>query len=116
VGGVFGLLAGAAFLWVPSVGPLVVTGSLAEALLGGVEGAVVGAATAGLLGWRVGRGIAHESLLKYEEAVRAGKFLLVVHGIPEAATEARDILAGSPAGHLDQHAPELVTDLYQPAK
>ena len=37
VGGIFGLLVGAAFLWVPGVGPLVVAGSLTAALLGGVE-------------------------------------------------------------------------------
>ena len=40
VGGIFGLLVGAAFLWVPGVGPLIVAGSLASAVLGGVEGAV----------------------------------------------------------------------------
>ena len=42
VGGIFGLLVGAAFLWVPGVGPLVVAGSLASMLLGGIEGAVAG--------------------------------------------------------------------------
>src|SRR5262249_37985478 len=57
VGGVFGLLVGAAFLWVPGVGPLVVAGSLASALLGGLEGAVGGAASAGLLGWLMSLGI-----------------------------------------------------------
>jgi hypothetical protein len=31
VGGIFGLLVGAAFLWVPGVGPLIVAGSLASA-------------------------------------------------------------------------------------
>lgn len=37
MGGIFGLLVGAAFLWVPGVGPLVVAGSMTAALLGGVE-------------------------------------------------------------------------------
>src|SRR5215469_3996985 len=57
VGGIFGLLVGAAFLWVPGVGPLIVAGSLSSALLGGVEGAVAGAATTGLLGWLMSLGI-----------------------------------------------------------
>src|SRR6516165_3458206 len=48
LGGIFGLLVGAAFLWVPGVGPLVVAGSLASALLGGLEGAVGGAALSGV--------------------------------------------------------------------
>src|SRR5262245_27217912 len=49
VGGIFGLLIGSAFLWVPGVGPLVVAGSLVAALAGGVEGAVAGAAVGGIL-------------------------------------------------------------------
>ena len=32
VGGIFGLLVGSAFLWVPGVGPLIIAGSLAAAL------------------------------------------------------------------------------------
>src|SRR5258708_20450100 len=51
VGGIFGLLTGAAFLWVPGVGPLVVAGSLASALLGGLEGAAAGAATTAVPAW-----------------------------------------------------------------
>jgi hypothetical protein len=116
VGGIFGLLVGAAFLWVPGVGPLVVAGSLAAVLLGGAEGAVAGAAASGLLGWLIGLGISREKILKYEEAVRAGKYLVVAHGTPEAVTTAQEILTGSPAEHLDQHAPALATDLPQPVK
>jgi hypothetical protein len=106
VGGLFGLLVGAAFLWVPGVGPLVVAGSLAAMLLGGVEGAVAGAAVSGLLGWLLGLGISREKILKYEEAVKAGKFLVVVHGPAEAIETAREILADSGAEYLDVHAPE----------
>src|SRR6516225_188040 len=49
VGGIFGLLVGAAFLWVPAVGPVIVAGSLSAALMGGVEGALAGAALGGIL-------------------------------------------------------------------
>jgi hypothetical protein len=106
VGGIFGLLVGAAFLWVPGVGPLVVAGSLAAVLLGGVEGAVAGAAASGLLGWLLGLGISREKILKYEAAVRAGKFLVIARGPADAAERGRAILAGSGAEQLDQHAPE----------
>src|SRR5215468_9423951 len=41
-GGIFGLLVGAALMWIPGVGPVVVAGSLASALLGGMEGALAG--------------------------------------------------------------------------
>ena len=105
MGGIFGLLVGAAFLWVPGVGPLVVAGSLASVLLGGVEGAAAAAAVSGLLGWLFALGISKEKILKYEEAVKAGKFLVVAHGPAEAVAQARAILADSGAEHVDLHAP-----------
>jgi hypothetical protein len=43
------LLVGAAFVWVPGFGPLLVAGLLTAAILGGVEGVVAGAAGGGLL-------------------------------------------------------------------
>jgi len=106
VGGIFGLLAGAAFLWLPGVGPLVVAGSLAAVLLGGVEGAAAGAALSGVLGWLFSLGVSREKILKYEEAVRAGKFLVVAHGTADDVERARQILAPSAAEQLDTHAPE----------
>ncbi len=105
VGGIFGLVVGAAFLWVPGVGPLVVAGSLASMLLGGVEGAVAGAAATGVLGWLIGLGISKEKILKYEEAIKGGKFLVIAHGPEDAVKKAREILGGSKAEQLDLHAP-----------
>jgi hypothetical protein len=105
VGGIFGLLVGAAFLWVPGVGPLVVAGPLASVLLGGIEGAVAGATTYGILGWLMGLGIAKDKVLKYEKAVKSGKFLLIAHGSAADVRKARDILSASAAEHLEIHAP-----------
>src|SRR6516165_5651310 len=92
VGGIFGVLVGAAFLWVPGVGPLIVAGSLSSALLGGVEGAVAGAAFTGLLGWLASLGISKQHILKYEESVKAGRYLVIAHGSPEDVKKARGIL------------------------
>jgi hypothetical protein len=105
VGGIFGLLAGAAFLWVPGVGPLVVAGSLASALLGGLEGAVAGAATTGLLGWLMSLGISKQHILKYEQLVKAGKYLLIAHGSPADAAKAKEILTPTKPAELDVHGP-----------
>src|SRR5580658_8857508 len=63
VGGIFGALVGAAFIWVPGVGPLIVAGSLASALLGGIEGAVAGAAFSGMLGWLASLGISKQHII-----------------------------------------------------
>jgi hypothetical protein len=103
VGGIFGPLAGAAFLWVPGVGPLVVAGSLASALLGGVEGAVAGAATTGVLGWLFSLGIGKQHILKYEQSVRAGKYLVIAHGSPDDVNRAKQVLAGTKPAELNVH-------------
>jgi hypothetical protein len=105
VGGIFGLLVGAAFLWVPGVGPLIVAGSLASAMLGGLEGAVAGAATAGVLGWLTSLGISRQHILKYQESVQAGQYLVIAHGSPEEVQKARLVLTKTEPTQLDLHAP-----------
>jgi hypothetical protein len=78
VGGIFGLLAGAAFIWVPGFGPLLVAGSFAAILLGSiVEGVAAGTAGGGLLGALVGWGVSKQHILKYEEHLKSGKYLLI---------------------------------------
>ena len=81
---------------------------MADNLVVGVcpTSALAGAAASGLLGWLFGLGNSQEKILKYEEAVKAGKFLIVAHGPADAVEQAREILAGSGAEHLDLHAPE----------
>ncbi|MCA9953607.1 MAG: DUF1269 domain-containing protein [Ardenticatenaceae bacterium] len=92
VGGLFGILIGAAFIWVPGFGPLFIAGPLAAALLGGAEGAVAGAAGGGLLGALFGLGVSKQQIVKYEETLKAGKFMLVAHGSLEELELARTLL------------------------
>jgi hypothetical protein len=103
VGGLFGLLVGAAFIWVPGVGPLVVAGSLASVLLGTLEGAVAGAAASGLLGWLLSLGISKQHILKYEECVKAGKYLVVAHGSAADTKKAQALLAGTKPEEVNAH-------------
>jgi hypothetical protein len=103
VGGLFGLLVGAAFIWAPGFGPLLVAGPLAAVLLGGVEGAVVGAAGGGLLGVLVGWGVSKQHILKYEEKVKSGKYLVIAHGDAELVSKAHTILEGTDVDELAVH-------------
>jgi hypothetical protein len=88
-GGLFGLLAGAAFLWVPGLGPLVVLGPLVTGLLGALEGGALD----GLLGAILGKQIEDKRLLKYQADLKAGKWLVTVHGTPQELGTARRVMA-----------------------
>jgi hypothetical protein len=104
LGGIFGLLVGAAFLWVPGIGPVIVAGSLSAALAGGVEGALAGAALGGILSGLAAWGISKQHILKYEEIVKAGKFLVVAHGSADDVAKAKQILSGTAPSQLNTHA------------
>jgi hypothetical protein len=104
--GAFGLLAGAVSAWIPGLGHLSVAGPLATALLGllgGIEGTVAGAAWGGVLGGLLGWAVSRQHLLKYEEHLRAGKYLVIAHGSAEEVEQARHILHHSGAEELNLH-------------
>lgn len=103
VGGLFGLLIGAAFLWVPGFGPLLVAGRLAALLLAGIEGALAGAATGSLLGALANWGVAEEHIFDYEKKVKSGKYLVIAYGKPDEVTHAYAILQETEASELRLH-------------
>jgi hypothetical protein len=103
-GGIWGLFVGAAFFVVPGIGPLLVAGPLVAAIVGALEGAAVvgtiSAAGAGL----IGLGIPKDSVIQYDTALKAGKYLVVAHGSNADAERARDILAHAGIGMPTLHA------------
>lgn len=101
LGGLFGVLIGAAFVWVPGFGPLIVAGPLAAALLGGVEHAAGGELLGALAGW----GVSEQDVARYEDEVRRGRYLLVAHGSSEQVAYAREVLGEGGRGDLTDHAP-----------
>src|SRR4029453_10916607 len=99
VGGVCGARSGAAMLFIPGLGPLVVLGPLAAAAVGAAEGALLGGAVGALLGHFV----AKKHLPKYEEFVRTGNYLLVVHGTEEEVGRAQRLLTGLGSTDVQRH-------------
>jgi uncharacterized membrane protein len=103
-GGLWGILIGAAFFWIPGIGPLVVAGPLVSIIVAGLGGA---AAVGGLSAFGAALysiGIPKDSVISYESSVKAGKFLLVVHGLGDEMARAKDILKS--AGHeVSVHSP-----------
>ena len=91
-GGLWGLLVGAAFFAIPGIGPVVVAGPLVSWIVGALEGAVVGGGLSALGAGLASIGIPRDSILKYETALKADKFLLIAHGTPEQVDRAKSLL------------------------
>lgn len=91
-GGIWGLLFGSAFFWVPGLGPLLVAGPLISWIVGALEGAVVVGGLSALGAGLFGIGIPKNSILQYETALKTGKFLLIAHGTTDDASMAKEIL------------------------
>ncbi len=102
-GGLWGLLFGSAFFWVPGIGPLLVAGPLAAAIIGGLEGAVVVGGLSALGAGLYSIGIPKDSVLKYETAIKSDKYLLVAHGTSDEIRKAAEILEASDAHEVDVH-------------
>lgn len=102
-GGLWGLLLGAAFLWAPGVGLVAVGGPIVAWIVGALESAIVVGGLSALGAALYSIGIPKNSIMDYETAVQAGKFLLVVHGTAEEVDRARELLLESDAENLTVH-------------
>jgi hypothetical protein len=104
-GGLFGLVVGAAFLVLPGIGPVIVAGPLAAAVVAAMEGALAGTAVGSLAGALIGWGVPKERALKYETHVKGGKFLVVVRGNSGVIARARTTLAEHSFDSLSVYKP-----------
>jgi uncharacterized membrane protein len=102
-GGLWGLLFGSAFFFIPGIGPIVVGGPLVSWIIGALEGAAVvgGVSAVGAALYSIG--IPKDSILKYETSLKANKFLLVVHGTAEEVEKAGQILESTNATETNVH-------------
>jgi uncharacterized membrane protein len=102
-GGLMGVLFGSAMMFVPVVGHIVVLGPLAAALFGGLQGAVIVGGISALAGALMALGIPKDSVLRYETALKANKFMLVVHGDVQEIKRAHELLKTSGLALFDHH-------------
>lgn len=99
VGGLLGLLTGTALVVLPGAGPFVVLGPLAAGAINIAEGALVGSGVGALLGHFVHK----RDLPGYEQAVRDGGYLVVVHGTEDDVTRAQQVLTEVGARDVERH-------------
>jgi len=102
-GGLMGVLFGSAMMFVPVVGHVIVLGPLAAALFGGLQGAVLIGGFSALAGALMAVGIPKDSVLRYETALKADKFMLVVHGDAQEIKRAHELLKTSGLTSFDHH-------------
>jgi hypothetical protein len=107
VGGALGLAGGAslglavASLFIPGVGPILVAGALGAVLLG-TGGAVAGMAAGGALEEGLAKGLPHDELFVYEDALRHGRSVVMVSAADSDAAEGvRNVLSQAGAESID---------------
>ena len=103
-GSLWGIFFGGAFLFIPTIGPLVVMGPLVGWLIGALEGAAVGGAAGVLVAALSNIGIPKDSVVNYELDVKAGKFLVLADGSAEIIEHARVVLGTTGAARLTAHS------------
>lgn len=108
-GGLWGLFFGGILMTVPMVGSVMVLGHLAAMVFAAVEGAVVVGGLSALGAALFSIGIPKDSVIEYEQALKADGFLIVAHGPVEEMARAKTILETRKPSQLDLH--EEVKDM-----
>jgi uncharacterized membrane protein len=107
-GGLWGFLFGSAFFLIPGIGPLVVAGPLVSWIVGALEGAAVVGGLSALGAALYSVGIPKDSVLKYETALKADKFLVIAHGTVDEVKHAKQMLDSTGGAtttlHMDEPA------------
>lgn len=102
-GGFWGLLFGAAFFWVPGVGPLLIAGPVSASIVAALESGVVVGGLSALGAGLYSIGIPKDSIVTYESAIKASQYLLVAHGTEAEVAQAKEILKKTNPAQLDEH-------------
>ncbi len=100
-GALWGTLFGSAFFVLPGLGSVLMAGPLVAAIVSAIEGAAVMGGISALGAALASVGIPENSIVEYEAELKAGKFLLIVHGTDEEVERAKQ--------HLDITASTVTT-------
>jgi hypothetical protein len=109
-GGLWGLLFGSAFFFVPGVGPLLFAGPVVSYIVATLEGAVVAGGLSALGAGLYSMGIPKNSIIQYETAVKNGKYVLIAHGSDIETIHAREILKNTNPEALTEHRPKRISN------
>jgi uncharacterized membrane protein len=102
-GGLWGLFFGGVFITIPVVGNVVALGYLASTLIAAIDDALVVGAFSALGAAIYSIGVPKDSVVQYEEAVKANGFLVMVHGLVDEVARAKAILGTANPSMLALH-------------
>jgi len=102
-GGLYGWLFGSAFLLIPGVGHVIVLGPLVGWIIGALEGAIVAGGLSAFGAALYSIGIPKDSIVQYEAAVKANKFIVIAHGTAEDIERAKNILQAASGNEIIVH-------------
>lgn len=103
-GGLWGWFVGGIFMIIPGIGHVVVLGYFATMVISAIEGAVVVGGLSALGAALYSSGIPKDSVVAYESALKADKFLVMAHGPAEEMGRAKAILGTLNPSRLDLHS------------
>jgi hypothetical protein len=102
-GSLWSLFFGGIFLTIPAIGPVMVLGHLAAIVVAAAEGAILFGGLSALGAALVSIGIPKDSVLQYEQAVKADGFLVVANGGSDEMARSKAILESSNPASIDLH-------------
>jgi len=102
-GGLWGLFFGGLFLTVPVVGHVILLGYIAATVISAAEGALVVGGLSALGAALFSIGIPKDSVIRYEAAIKADRFLVMAHGTADEMARAKTILGTTNPSSLDVH-------------
>jgi uncharacterized membrane protein len=102
-GAVWGFLFGSALFFIPGFGPILMAGPLVSWIVGALEGAIVVGGLSAIGAGLYSLGIPKDSILRYETAIKTGKFVLIAHGTMDDTTHAKEILNRTKPETLEHH-------------
>lgn len=108
-GGIWGLILAPAAFVLPGVGILAMGGPVVAALFAALEGAVLFGGASAIGAALTTIGIPKNLIVKYESALKAEKYVLILHGDSTEVAKARSVLGASPiTGLTALPAPRLL--------
>jgi len=102
-GSIWGVLSGSAFFLIPGIGSLLIAGPLVGGIVGMLEGALMIGGLSALGAGLYNLGVPKERIVKYEIALKSGRYVLIAHGTGDEIRQAQDIIDRSETEASEEH-------------